>query len=884
MVPSDPDESVRLGPEKGAGHDPADASSSPGVSPGEAPPTTSTDREVVLPGRLWDTTEAADAIPIADRASGEAAYAALRHIATTAMIALDRNARIVYWPPEAERLAGYEADDVLGKRLHVWYARDALAEREPARTIRDSSADGHAVLEGWRSRKDGVWIWAHEVFVPRRDALGKITGFVVVIQDLTAQRRATEALLINEKRWRALIDSSSDVIVVFGEDSVVRYASPALERVLGVECGDAIGHPLLDLIHPEDASALRRCFKAAVDKPGDTVSCEVRFRHVDGGYRVLSGAGRNLLGMREVGGIVMNFRDVTPRRSAEEALQRSEERFRLLVEGSEAIFFYLLDLNGHLQYVSPGVRPVTGYAPEDLFGRAYTLLEVDGITDPEVGQARVTARIAEMLRSGDLPMVRSMELRHRDGHQVSLELVESLARVGHRVTGLQGYARDVTPQRQLEEQLRHRALHDTLTGLPNRALLEDRLEQSAQLVRRDASHHFAVLTIDLDRFKLVNDSFGHAIGDMLLTAAANRIVKCVRPGDTVARFGGDEFTVLVDPVHDAGDATRVARRVIAELSIPFVLDGREVFVPASIGIALSQAGYDRPPDLMRNADIALYRAKSLGRGRYELFDREMRARSLERLRLETALRRLVERRELRLEYQPIIELATGRVVAFEALARWPRTSHGEYTPEQFIPVAEDTGIIVELDQRTIESACQQLVLWQGRHPGRSLAMSVNLSGRLLARSGLVERIGKLLERVAIAPGTLRMEITESVLIERATREHAVLEELQRLGVKLYLDDFGTGFSSLGYLARLPVDGLKLDRSLVRDGGNEAKIMRAVLALASGLELEVVAEGVEDEQQLTHLRTLGCTYAQGFFIARPLEGAAASALLERDPRW
>jgi diguanylate cyclase (GGDEF)-like protein len=426
-------------------------------------------------------------------------------------------------------------------------------------------------------------------------------------------------------------------------------------------------------------------------------------------------------------------------------------------------------------------------------------------------------------------------------------------------------------RRTSEERTRHEALHDPLTGLANRNLFLDRLEHAlAQKRRREGS--VAVLFLDLDQFKMVNDSLGHAAGDELLAAVAPRIQGAIRPGDTVARFGGDEFAVLAEDISSERDATRVAERIAESLTRPFVLRGREHFASASIGISIG-TGSEQPEALIRDADAALYRAKERGRGGYEIFDEVMRSRVIDHMQTENDLRGALQRHELELHFQPIINLRDGSIVLLEALLRWQHPERGLLAPAAFIPVAEESRLIVPIGRWVIEEACRSAAEWQALDPdGPPVGVSVNLSARELADPELLSFVRAALAESGIDPSTLRLELTESTLLEETETPEVGLEGLTDLGVRLILDDFGTGFSSLGYLKRLPLSGIKLDRAFVEnltEDGEDAAIVRAVTDMASALGLEVCAEGVETAEQLAVVRELGCTHAQGFHFSQPL---------------
>jgi diguanylate cyclase (GGDEF)-like protein len=434
------------------------------------------------------------------------------------------------------------------------------------------------------------------------------------------------------------------------------------------------------------------------------------------------------------------------------------------------------------------------------------------------------------------------------------------------------------------EQLTKQAFRDPLTNLPNRALFMDRLSHG--LTRAQRRHeHLAVLFLDLDRFKVVNDTLGHAVGDQLLVEVSRRLTSALRPGDTVARLGGDEFGILLEDVADAETAEAVVLRVEESLGTPYRFEGREVFVTASIGIALSSAKLGLPEEILRDADLAMYHAKAKGKARHEVFDGSMSAPALDRMDLEMDLRAAISRHEFRLHYQPILRLDTGRITEVEALIRWQHEKRGLLQPDEFIGLTEETGLIVPIGQWVLSEACKQARLWQVEYPTTPpLVMSVNLSAKQFQNPKLVEEITRALDESGLAPSCLKLEITESTVMQDAPVTLTKLNELKELGVRLAIDDFGTGYSSLGYLKRFPVDTLKIDRSFVKglspDGGDNA-IVRAVVTVAKSLNMDVTAEGVETEGQLAELKALGCDRGQGFLFARPVTAERVAPLLASD---
>jgi len=567
-----------------------------------------------------------------------------------------------------------------------------------------------------------------------------------------------------------------------------------------------------------------------------------------------------LLVLMRLAGLVRQLsRTLERTRRAEADRRRTEERFTSLVQNSSDVVT-VTDGEGHISYISPAVEGMLGYEPRELEGQALaTLLHEDD-------RARLFTVYREMVQHAAAQPTRlEYRWRHRDGSFRDVEVTFSNLLRDASVRGIVLNTRDVSERKALEAQLAHQAFHDPLTNLANRVLFRERVEHA---LRRRHGRPLSVLFLDIDDFKTVNDSLGHTAGDQLLLAVADRLRVCLREGDTAARLGGDEFGVLLE---EASQATPVSERVREALREPISIADNDVCVTASIGISVSTLAHDGADELLRNADVAMYTAKNRGKDRYEMFEPDMHVTALRRLELEAELRRAIERSEFRVHYQPIVELESGRVAGLEALVRWAHPERGLLGPGEFIALAEHTGLIMPLGRWVLEQACEQAKAWQDeRSEDDQLTMSVNLSADQLTAPGLIDEVTDALAKSGLAPNSLMIEITESVLMRDADTAIARLKALRTLGVRVSIDDFGTGFSSLSYLQRFPVDVVKIAKPFVddMDRGNGAALVRGIVELARTLELAVVAEGVELETQAELLREMRCGLAQGYYFARP----------------
>jgi len=563
--------------------------------------------------------------------------------------------------------------------------------------------------------------------------------------------------------------------------------------------------------------------------------------------------------------LARSIRYAMERSRTSQSLRESEERYQRLVELSpDAI---IVHTEGSIVFVNgAGVRLLAATSSGELIGKP--IINFVHADYRESVRKRIDQTLHENI---EVPFAEEKFVRV-DGVEIQVE-VGAVPFIYENEPAVQVVARDISARKLIEEKLIHDAFHDALTGLPNRALFKEHLMLAVQRAKKKDPYLFAVLFLDLDRFKNVNDSLGHAVGDELLIGIARRLESHIRPVDRVARFGGDEFAVLLDGIDEPSDATRVAKRLQSELQQPLNIRGHDVFTSASIGIAMSSTGYDGPDDVVRDADTAMYRAKTLGKARYEIFDLEMHSRAVALLKLETDLRLAVERQEFFIQYQPIMKLGTNRIHGFEALVRWQHPERGLLMPSEFITVAEETGLIIPLGRWVLWEACRQTKLWQEVFPGyESLTLSVNYSGKQFMQSDVIEQIKVILEETGFNPYLLQLEITESAVIENTKTITEMILQLRNLGIRLSMDDFGTGYSSLSYLHNFPINTLKIDRSFISNKGEvgDNEIVRTIIMLARNLGLDVVAEGVETTEQLAYLQALDCEYAQGFLFSKPLD--------------
>lgn len=563
------------------------------------------------------------------------------------------------------------------------------------------------------------------------------------------------------------------------------------------------------------------------------------------------------------------------------ALQASEARFRSAFDYS-AIGMAVMEAGGRCLQINRALCKMVGFQPQEFSEFNFRVLL-------DAADWTAYARQVYLLLEGKIPAFQ-MELRcrHKLGHAIHLRCSVSPAReVGVKTPRLILQAQDITEYQRAKDMMAHDAFHDSLTGLPNRALFMHRLREAVEGALKQEEAPFAILFLDVDRFKIINDSLGHTVGDQLLVAVARRLEGCLRPGDKVARLGGDEFIILMCNITDVSHAVDMAEHVRMELAQPFNLNGQEVFITASAGIAHSSIGYHKAEEMLRDADTAAYRAKQRGAARHEVFDKTMHTNTLSLLQMETDLRRAVERREFILHYQPIVTLETGKLRGFEALVRWEHPDKGMVSPAIFIPIAEETGLIVQIGQWVLEEACRQLRRWQEHYPNsQALQMSVNLSGKQFVQPNLIGNIRDVLRRTGVDPSNLKLELTESVVMDNVDVAINTLRQIRALGVDLSVDDFGTGYSSLSYLHKFPLTTLKIDRSFVMDMKKDEnkEIVRTIVMLAHTLGMDVIAEGIETHEQMAQLRALHTKYGQGYYFSKPLPGLEATKLVAENKQW
>ncbi|HEX2575101.1 MAG TPA: EAL domain-containing protein [Aquihabitans sp.] len=687
----------------------------------------------------------------------------------------------------------------------------------------------------------------------------------------------------SERRFRALVENSSDIVLVVNDERQITFASPAAHRLLGIREKALMGSHPARWVHPDDWPALA----AVLDGGGATEDTEigeleVRFRHVDGSHRWFEIRTKDLHHDPEIEGLVVTAREITDRKATEQQLAASEARFRALVQNSTDVVA-VIDERGEYSYVSPAVSEMLGYLPEELEGtRGVALLapgELGNFRDaaPELSQPQLPEEELQVRRF-------EAQVRHRNGELRTLDVGVTDMRHEPAVNGIVLNARDITVRKALERDLRYQAMHDTLTGLANRTMFTQQTATALRVAASDATS-VGALFIDLDDFKTVNDSLGHAVGDELLQEVAKRLIATLSPADLAARLGGDEFAVLVVDGEGERGVLEVADQVIDIVAQPFTIQGREIRVTCSIGIALATEEADAEV-LLRSADVAMYLAKDRGKNRAAMFEDHLHTSVFERLELKADLVRAIEDGQLRCHYQPIVSLQTGRITGVEALVRWDHPVRGRLTPDAFIPLAEDTGLIVPLGGWVLRESCRQLRQWQLRLPRTSsLTISVNLSVRQLAHEHIIRDVREAIEDAQLDPSTLTLEITETTLMHDTEVTRHRLAQLRELGVSLAVDDFGTGYSSLQYVQRFPIDIIKIDRSFVTGLGTnpgDGAVVQSMIELSQRLGVHTVAEGIDRPEQIAILQSLGADLGQGYLFSKPVPAEQIDALLASSP--
>ena len=688
-------------------------------------------------------------------------------------------------------------------------------------------------------------------------------------------RRPSISFREAEERYRTLVEHIPAVTYIDRIDEVnsAVYISPQVEEMLGYtpEKWREDSEFLWKILHPDDKERIL-AEAQRTNETGDPFGEE---------YRVISKSG-HVVWVRDEAGLVKDregtpifwqgvVHDITERKRTEEALREAEERFRRSFDDA-AIGMALVGTDGRFLRTNRSLCNMLGYREVELLGKTFQDITHPDDLDADLDQVR-------RMLDGEIRTYQ-MEKRyfHKEGQVVWALLSVSLV---HDEEGEPLYfvsqIQDITERKVLEERLQHRAFHDYLTELPNRQLFMDRLGQA---LRRTGRRHkrIAVLFMDLDGFKVVNDSLGHQVGDLLLTVVAQRLRRCLRPEDTLARFGGDEFVMMIEGLDDPAQAVRVAERITEELRRPFIMEGRDLYVIASIGISLGDARTHDPDDLLREADTAMYRVKDEG-GDFRVFNPAMYKRAFSRLEVENDLRRAIEQEEFVIHYQPMVDLQTGELWGMEALVRWDHPEQGLLEPSEFVPVAEESGLVIPMGEQILRDACFRAKEWQEENPRiPSLVMSVNFSASQLSRLDLADTVERVLGETGLEGSCLILDITETVYVKVLAGNMAILDRLRGLGMRFSIDDFGAGYSSLSYLKRLPADAIKIDQSFVQGLGENVEdtaVVHMIIELAHTLGLEVIAEGVETEKQATLLKEMGCDFAQGYHFAKPLPPEAAS---------
>ena len=796
--------------------------------------------------------------------------------AVTYIDEIDETSSAIYMSPQVEGMSGYTPEEWLeDPELWIKILHPEDKERVLAEAWRTNETGDPFRVEYRMISKSGHVVWVGDEAVLVRDGEGKPLFWQGVLYNITERRRVEEALNESEQRFRRSFDDAAIGMALVAPDGRFLRANRSLCENVGYPEEELLGKTFQDITHPDDLDVDLDNLRRMLAGETRTYQTEKRYFHRDGHVvwillsvsMVQDEEGEPLY-------FVSQIQDISERKRAEQKIRDAEERYRTLVEQIPAVTYIdPVDDPDISLYTSPQIEQMLGYTPEEW--RTEKLWPKRLHPDD---RERVLAADKRFEAGDGEPFREEYRLLAKDGSVVWVREEAVLIRdeAGEPLYW-QGVFYDLTERKALEERLHYQAFHDSLTDLPNRQLFMDRLGQALRRTRRQ-HNRVAVLFMDLDGFKVVNDSLGHEMGDFLLTAVAQRLRRCLRPEDTLARFGGDEFTVLIEAVDDPAQAVQVAERITEELRSPFNIDGRGLYVIASIGISLGDARTHDADALLREADTAMYRAKNEGED-FRVFNPAMYERAFRRLQVENDLRRAIEQEEFVVHYQPMVDLRTGELWGMEALVRWDHPERGLLEPSEFVSVAEQSGLVIPMGEQILREACLRAKEWQGGNPGiPPLVMSVNLSASQLSRFDLADTVERVLGETGLEGSRLTLDVTETVYVKVLAGNTAILDRLRALGVRFSIDDFGTGYSSLSYLKRLPADAIKIDKSFVKGLGKDVEdtaIVRMIMELAHTLSLEVIAEGVETEKQATLLKEMGCDFAQGFYFSEPLPREAAS---------
>jgi diguanylate cyclase (GGDEF)-like protein/PAS domain S-box-containing protein len=778
-------------------------------------------------------------------------------------------------------ITGYSRGELEGRACRSITHADDIARDEHHFEIVRAGNDPPAIVDKRMIRKNGAEVWVRRRASVVRNPDATVRCIVGAFVDLTEQRGKDRALqhaageLERHLHFtRALLDAIPNPVYFKDREGRYQAYNRAWSELFGA-ANDWIGKTAVDLLDPALAVQHLERDRTLLEHPSST-TYEALLANAEGDMRQMLYNKVSFVDQRgEVAGLIGVITDVTHYKETERALEASEARFRVLTESSLDLISVMAE-DGAILYQSAALRSLVGFDPSETVGKdAFGFIHRD-----DVDHVRAAFRRIVETRQSSAPI--ELRLRHRDGAWRTFESLGTNCLSNPHICGVVFNSRDVTDRKVIQQRIQHLAYHDNLTGLPNRSLLQDRLAHSIARAERSA-RKVAVLFIDLDNFKNINDTLGHDVGDELLRQVSRRLTECVRLEDTIARQGGDEFIVLLDSLEDGRGASLVAQKILNSLRQPFQLGAAEQHVSGSIGIALYPDDGRDAQTLMKSADTAMFHGKSLGKNTYQYFTAQMNVAVKRRMTLESALRRAVMQKDFVLHYQPQINLESGEIIAVEALVRWKTEDGGTVLPGDFIPLAEETGLINEIGEWVLREGCRQAVEWQALGLPR-LRMAINLSARQFGDRAFLDMVSRVLSETGLHPSLLELEITESQVMKQTEGMIMLLNRLSEMGVHLAIDDFGTGYSSLSYLKRLPIQKLKIDQSFIRDitvDPNDTAIVVAIINMAKSLDLETIAEGVETAGQLALLRSKGCRVGQGFFFSAPVRAESLYPLLRQN---